>query len=153
IVVYYAGHGIEVDGTNYVIPIDARLASARDAQDEAITLDRLIEASEGGKLLSLLILDASRDNPFVRMRSRRTPSGMPPSKIAPEMGGVEPVTSNTLIYFAARKNGAVEDGTGEHSPFTSALLKHLFTPGQDIRFAFGKVRDEVLKQTGGKQEP
>jgi Caspase domain/Putative peptidoglycan binding domain len=153
IVVYYAGHGIEVDGTNYVIPVDARLASTRDAQDEAVTLDRLLEASEGAKQLSLVILDACRDNPFVRMKPKRTASVMRSVKVTAGMGGVEPVTSNTLIYYAARKNSGAEDGMGEHSPFTSALLKHLFTPGQDIRFAFGKVRDDVMKETENKQEP
>jgi peptidoglycan hydrolase-like protein with peptidoglycan-binding domain len=153
IVVYYAGHGIEVDGINYIIPVDARLASTRDAQDEAVTLDRLLEASEGAKQLSLVILDACRDNPFVRMKPKRTAAMMRSVKVNAGMGGVEPVTSNTLIYYAARKNSGAEDGTGEHSPFTSALLKHLFTPGQDIRFAFGKVRDDVRKETESKQEP
>jgi uncharacterized caspase-like protein len=70
VVVYYAGHGIEVDGVNYVIAVDARLAEARDAQDEAITLDRLLQASEGAKQLSLVILDACRDNPFARMKGK-----------------------------------------------------------------------------------
>ena len=153
LVVYYAGHGIEVDGINYVIPVDARLASTRDAQDEAVTLDRLLEASEGAKQLSLVILDACRDNPFVRMKPKRTAALMRSVKVNAGMGGVEPVTSNTLIYYAARKNSGAEDGAGEHSPFTTALLKHLFTPGQDIRFAFGKVRDEVMKETDNKQEP
>src|SRR6516164_5334978 len=87
IVIYYAGHGIEVDGTNYVIPVDARLASTRDAQDEAITLDRLLEASEGAKQLSLIILDACRDNPFVRMKPKRTAALMRSVKVNAGMGG------------------------------------------------------------------
>src|SRR5271166_232186 len=152
IVVYYAGHGIEVDGVNYMVPVDARLASTRDAQDEAVTLERLLEAAEGAKQLSLVILDSCRDNPFAHMKPKRT-AALRAVTVKPGMNIVEPTTSNTLIYYAARKGSGAEDGEGEHSPFTSALLKHLFVPGQDIRFAFGKVRDDVLKQTGNKQEP
>src|ERR1043166_2028700 len=72
-VIYYAGHGIEIHGSNYLIPIDAKLASDRDADDEAITLDRLVEAADGAKRLRLVILDACRDNPFVKtMKRQRT---------------------------------------------------------------------------------
>jgi Caspase domain/Putative peptidoglycan binding domain len=151
-VIYYAGHGIEVDGINYMIPVDARLATTRDAQDEAITLDRLLEAGEGAKQLSLVILDSCRDNPFVHMKPKRT-AALRSVTVKPGVTIVEPTHSNTLIYYAARKGSGAEDGDGDHSPFTTALLKYLFVPGQDIRFAFGKVRDEVLKQTGSKQEP
>jgi uncharacterized caspase-like protein len=65
-VIYYAGHGIEIHGVNYLVPVDAKLASDRDADDEAITLDRLVEAADGAKRLRLVILDACRDNPFVK---------------------------------------------------------------------------------------
>ena len=65
-VVYYAGHGLEIGGTNYLIPVDARLASDRDAEDEAIPLERLVSSADGAKRLRLVILDACRDNPFVR---------------------------------------------------------------------------------------
>src|SRR5262249_6422467 len=82
-----------------------------------------------------------------------TAAVMRPVKVTAGMGGVEPVTSNTLIYYAARKNSGAEDGSGEYSPFTSALLKHLFTPGQDIRFAFGQTRDDVMNETNNRQEP
>jgi Caspase domain/Putative peptidoglycan binding domain len=152
-VVFYAGHGIEVDGVNYMIPVDAKLVTTRDAQDEAITLDRLLEAAEGAKQLSLVILDSCRDNPFVHMKPKRTAALSRAVTVKPGMNVVEPTNSNTLIYYAARKGSGAEDGDGEHSPFTSALLRHLFVPGQDIRFAFGKVRDDVLRQTGNKQEP
>ena len=69
-VVFYAGHGIEIGGVNYMLPVDARLANTRDAHDEAITLDRLLEAVEGAKRLSLIILDACRENPFVQTMKR-----------------------------------------------------------------------------------
>ena len=71
-VVYFAGHGIEIHGVNYVIPVDAKLTSDRDAEDEAVTLDRLAQSIDGAKRLRLVILDACRDNPFARKMQQRT---------------------------------------------------------------------------------
>jgi uncharacterized caspase-like protein len=150
-VVYFAGHGIEIAGTNYVIPVDARLASDRDAEDEAIPLTRLIESVESARRLRLVILDACRDNPFIpaMKRTRRTAT----RGIASGLGKVEPATANTLIAYAAKAGSTAEDGDGFHSPFTTGLLDNLTLPGLDVRLAFGRVRDEVIKITGGRQEP
>ncbi len=129
-VVYYAGHGIEIGGVNYMVPVDAKLASDLDAQDEAITLDRIVEAVDSAKQLRLVILDACRDNPFVStMKRQRTASlrGM-----SGGLGKVEPTSSGTLIAYAAKAGSTADDGFGEHSPFTIALLKHLTQPGLDI---------------------
>jgi peptidoglycan hydrolase-like protein with peptidoglycan-binding domain len=151
VVVFYAGHGIEVRGVNYMIPVDAKLASDRDAEDEAITLDRLLQAVEGARRLGLVILDACRDNPFVRNMKRSRTAAL--RAITPGLGAVEPSTSNTLVAYAAKAGTGAEDGLGNHSPFTTALMKHLFVKGLDIRLAFGRIRDEVLKTTRGRQEP
>jgi len=150
-VVFYAGHGLEIRGTNYMIPIDAKLANDRDADDEAITLDRLVASTEDAKQLGLVILDACRDNPFARQMKRARTAAL--RGIAAGLGIVEPPNRNTLIAYAAKSGFAAQDGDREHSPFTAALLKYLFEPGLDIRIAFGRVRDDVLKSTGNKQEP
>ena len=150
-VVFYAGHGIEIRGTNFLIPVDARLASDRDAEDEAITLDRLLQSVEGAKRLGLVILDACRDNPFARTMKRSRTAVL--RAITPGLTAVEPVSSNTLIAYAAKAGTSAEDGLGENSPFTNALLNNLFVKGLDIRLAFGRIRDEVLKTTRGRQEP
>jgi uncharacterized caspase-like protein len=150
-VIYYAGHGIEIHGTNYLIPIDARLASDRDADDEAITLDRLVEAADGAKRLRLVILDACRDNPFVKTMKRQRTAAL--RGVTAGLGKVEPTGTNTLIAFAAKGGAPAEDGDGDHSPFTTALLDNLFVPGLDVRLAFGRARDEVLKKTANRQEP
>src|SRR5262245_22362594 len=150
-VVFYAGHGIEIRGTNYVIPVDAKLASDRDADDEAITLNRLVESVDGAKRLRLIILDACRDNPFVRTMQRQRTSSL--RAVSGGLGKVEPTSSDTLIAYAAKAGSTAEDGDAQHSPFTSALLNNLFEPGLDIRLAFGRVRDEVLKNTRNRQEP
>ena len=81
-VVYYAGHGLEIGGTNYLIPIDARLASDRDAEDEAIPLERLVSSADGAKRLRLIILDACRDNPFVTHHAARAQGGQPRGRFA-----------------------------------------------------------------------
>src|SRR6516165_7759792 len=150
-VIYYAGHGLEIHGTNYLIPIDAKLASDRDADDEAITLDRVVESVDSAKRLRLIILDACRDNPFTRtMKTQRTASLR---GIYSGLGAVEPTSKDTLIAYAAKAGSTAEDGGGDHSPFATALIDNLFVPGLDIRLAFGRVRDEVLKKTGYIQEP
>jgi uncharacterized caspase-like protein len=149
-VVYYAGHGIEMDGTNYLIPIDARFARDFDVDDEAVTLDRVLRAMEGARRLRLVILDACRDNPFANTMRRTIAS----RSIGRGLARVEPAISDTLIAFSAKAGSiALDDGGGRNSPFTSALLKHLGTPNLDIRLAFGRVRDDVLKSTARKQEP
>jgi hypothetical protein len=149
-VLYFAGHGIEVNGTNYLIPVDAKLATDFDVEDEALSLDRLLRALEPVKRLRLVILDACRDNPFVRNMQRGVVSRAAP---APGLAKVEPVQSDTLVAFAARANSTADDGVGPNSPFTAALLSHLAVPGRDVRIALGFVRDEVLKTTRNKQEP
>ena len=150
-VIYYAGHGLEIGGTNYLIPVDARLASDRDADDETIQLGRLVSSADGAKRLRLIILDACRDNPFVgTMRRERKVANR---AVSAGLGKVEPTSTDTLIAYAAKAGSTASDGDGEHSPFTAAVLKNLTVPGLDIRLAFGRVRDEVLKVTGNQQEP
>ena len=148
-VVFYAGHGIEVDGSNYLVPVDAKLDRDIDVDDETVSLDRVLKVIEPAKRLRLVILDACRDNPFVRMMRRTTAS----REITRGLARVEPVTSDTLIAFAAKAGSTAADGGGINSPFTAALLRHLVTPGLDVRLAFGQVRDDVMKATGNRQEP
>src|SRR3954469_12448541 len=150
-VVYYAGHGLEIGGTNYLIPVDARLASDRDADDEAIPLERLVSSADGARRLRLIILDAFRDNPFVTSmrRERKTAS----RAVIAGLGKVEPTSTDTLIAYAAKAGSTADDGSGEHSPFTTAVLRNLTVPGLDVRLAFGRVRDEVMKATANRQEP
>ncbi|MBR1124238.1 caspase family protein [Bradyrhizobium lablabi] len=151
-VVFYAGHGLEIGGVNYLIPVDARLASDRDADDEAITLERLVSSADGARRLRLIILDACRDNPFLT-KMRREKKMANRAAAASGLGKVEPTSTDTLIAYAAKAGSTADDGVGEHSPFTTAVLKNLTVPGLDVRLAFGRIRDEVLKSTGNRQEP
>jgi len=148
-IVYFAGHGMEIDGVNYLIPIDAILERDIDAFDEAMTLERVLMVVEPARQLRLVILDACRDNPF-RQAMRRIVAAR---AVGRGLARVEPVNPNTLIAFAAKAGSTATDGDEKNSPFTAALLKYLPRPGLDLRKAFGFVRDDVLKLTRNRQEP
>lgn len=148
-VVYYAGHGIEVDGSNYLIPVDAKLERDTDIYDEAFSLDRILIAIEPAKKLRLVILDACRDNPFSKKMKRTVAT----RAVGQGLAKVEPTSPNVLIAYSAKAGSTAADGDGTNSPFTIALSHHLTTPGLDVRRAFGFVRDEVLKITNNRQEP
>ena len=148
-VVYYAGHGMEVEGSNYLIPVDARLERDTDVYDETLSLDRILVAVEPARKLRLVILDACRDNPFTRNMQRTVAT----RSLGRGLAKVEPTSPNTLIAYSAKAGSTAQDGDGKNSPFTLALSRHLATPGLDVRKAFGFVRDEVLKSTGNRQEP
>jgi Caspase domain len=148
-VVYYAGHGIEISGTNYLVPVDARLSRDYDVDDEAVSLDRIIWALQSVRRLRLILLDACRDNPFAaKLRSA--------GNRAAARGGlakIEEVSADTLVAYAAKAGSISYDGDGINSPYATALIKHLAEPGVDIRIALGRVRDDVVAMTGGRQEP
>jgi hypothetical protein len=147
-VVYFAGHGIEIGGNNYLIPVDAALKADKDVLDEAVPLDRVLAAIESSKKLRLVILDACRDNPFVSNMKRSIVSrsiGRGLAQIEPE-GGV-------LVAYAAKHGQVALDGESGNSPFVTALVKRLDTPGLDISLLFRLVRDDVLAATGRQQEP
>jgi uncharacterized caspase-like protein len=148
-VIYYAGHGIEVDGTNYLVPADAKLLSDFDVEDEAVSLDRVLRALDPVKRLKLVILDACRDNPFVKTMKRSAAR----RSIGRGLAQIEPTMPDTLIAFAAKAGAVASDGDGLNSPFATALVKHIAEPGLDLRLAFGRVRDDVLKSTSNRQEP
>jgi uncharacterized caspase-like protein len=148
-VVFYAGHGIEVNGANYLIPIDAVLERDIDVEDEAVSLDRVGQILEQAKRLRLVILDACRDNPFVRSMKRTIGS----RSIGRGLAKIEIQSSDTLVAYAAKAGSTAADGDGANSPYTTALIKHLATPGLDIRLALGRIRDDVLRATSNRQEP
>jgi hypothetical protein len=147
-VVYYAGHGIELDGQNYVIPIDAKLDSDRGVMFETVPLDHIVEATAGARKFRLVILDACRNNPFLQTMTRVASTrsiGRGLTRVEPQ-GGV-------LVAYAAKAGEIALDGDGGNSPFVVALIEQLRRPGIEVGFLFRKVRDSVLKQTNNTQEP
>ena len=147
-VVYYAGHGIEINGTNYLIPVDAKLVIDRDVEFEAIALDKVMTAVEGAKKLRLVVLDACRDNPFANQMHRSTASrsiGRGLAEIEPEAG--------TLVVYSAKHGQTALDGDGQNSPFVTALINRMKTPGIEVRRLFDLVRDDVMAMTDRHQQP
>ena len=149
-VVYYGGHAIQVDGRNYLVPVDAELKSPSDVEDETVVLDRVLARIAAAGKLRLVILDACRNNPF-----RRTWGGVKTRSVAERgLARVEPKEPNVLIAYAAADGEAALDGRpGENSPYVKALLKHLAMPGLEVGKLFRLVRDEVMAETGSKQRP
>jgi len=148
-VIYYAGHGMEVNGTNYLIPIDATLDTEGDVEDEAVSMSRLIDRSAGAKVIKIIILDACRENPFLnRMRRVSGARGRPSRGLAEVRAD-----TGTLIAYATAPGDVAADGAGENSPYTFALLQHMAEPELDIRIMFGKVLDTVVERSGKQQQP
>ena len=153
-VIYFSGHGLELYGTDYLIPVDAHLASDLDADDEAMPLERLVSSADGAKHMRLVILDACRQNAIASsMRLDRREGKLGPTRNASGLGASEPARRDTLIAYAAKAGTTSEEGGGPHSLFTAALLKSLTVPGLDLRLAFGRIRDNVMKASGNQQEP
>lgn len=147
VVVYYAGHGIEVGNTNYLIPIDAELRSDRDVDLEAIQLDTVIEILDGSTGLKIVLVDACRNNPFAASMSRTSAT----RSIGRGLGRIEP--SGVFVAYAARGGTLALDGEGRNSPFAEALLEHIEEPGLEVGRMFRKIRSRVLSLTDGYQEP
>jgi tetratricopeptide (TPR) repeat protein len=147
-VVYFAGHGIEMNGINYLIPVDARLESDRDVGFEAVPLDQVLSAVDGAKKLRLVLLDACRDNPFARAM-RRTGAAR---SIGRGLASIEP-EAGTLVVYAARHGEIAFDGDGNNSPFATAFVNNLTAPGIELRKFFDLVRDDVMSLTKRRQQP
>ena len=148
--VYYAGHGLEMGGANYLIPVDAKLSTDRDVGFETVPLDQVLSAVEGAKRLKLVLLDACRDNPFAS-QMRRTMATASRS-IGRGLASIEP-ESGTLVVYAAKHGETALDGDGTNSPFATAFMKNIQTPGLEVRRMFDFVRDDVLDMTGRRQQP
>ena len=148
--VFYAGHGIEMDGVNYLVPVDARLERDVDVRFETVTVDDPLVSTSGASL-RLVILDACRNNPLARSMQRtvatRTVSGGSFADLNEDLLGDE-----TLVAYAAAAGTTAADGRGRNSPYTARLLSHLQTP-LEIGLLFRRVRAQVLAATNGAQRP
>ena len=147
---FYAGHGLQVGGNNYMAPVDAQLASYDDLDFEVLPIDLVLSAMERNAKVNLVFLDACRDNPLASTlaRSMGTRSASVGRGLAKLDTGV-----GSLIAFATQPGSVAFDGKGRNSPFTTALLAHLGTPGQSLTDDLIEVRRAVLEATQGKQVP
>ena len=138
---YYAGHGVQIFGTNYILPTDVDQTDPAQATIQGVSLNSVVENFLPGKT-KLVFLDACRDNALQRTSDRSVSKGLAPISVA----------EGTLISYATKDGQTAADGVGKNSPFTQALLEHINDP-QDIAVVLRKVRERVIKITGGKQQP
>ena len=148
--VFYAGHGLEMDGVNYLVPVDAQLERDTDVRFEAVELDDVLAATVGAGL-RVVILDACRNNPLARSMQR---TGAARSVSRGSFGELNEnlLGDETLVAYAAAAGTTAADGTGRNSPYTAALLEYLERP-LEIGILFREVRARVLEATSGEQRP
>lgn len=149
---YYAGHGISVDGRNYLVPVDGNIKNAAEVKlGAAVDAELAIDQALSDANVKLVFLDACRDNPFVDQIKRSLKS----TRSSSITNGLSEMKSGsgTLIAFSTAPGQVALDGDGERSPFAEALLTHLSEPGLEVRLAMTKVRAEVEEKTNGKQIP
>lgn len=156
--IYFAGHGVEVLGENFMIPVDARIVSNRDVQRQSVSLKQLLASVERARKMRIVILDSCRDNPLGDGIDT-APAAQPQTTAAGGEtrggGGLAPADPDrgTLVAFAARDGQVALDGRGRNSPFATALMEKMVVPGLEISLMFRQIRDRVLEQTGNLQEP
>ncbi|MFW2232306.1 caspase family protein [Rhizobium leguminosarum] len=147
-VVFYAGHGMELNGSNYLIPTDATLSTDAQATPETVTLDNVLDAVRSVKGLRIVLLDVYRKNPFVL---KMKPNGASRS-IGRGLAGIEP-TPNLLVSYSAEAGATANGVDSDHSPYTEGLLKFLEMPGLEVNFLFRRVSAYVRNKTDGQQTP
>jgi tetratricopeptide (TPR) repeat protein len=147
-VVYYAGHGFEIGGVNYLVPVDARLAADKDAETEAVALEQVIAAVGGARKLRLVMLDACRDNPFAPTMQRT----MEFKLVDKGFSNIEPAAGFMVVY-AAKHGETALDGDGVDSPFATAVARDIKEPHVEVRKLFDLVRDDVWSASRHQQQP
>jgi lipoprotein NlpI len=156
-VIYYAGHGLQIDGRNYLVPVDARLQAGGNLTEAMIDMDTILAGLDDQVRTNILIFDACRNNPM----APRTASAVPERSIEAGSGLAAPTAPNsattlgagTLIAFATAPGQVALDGEGGNSPFSAALSRHIGTPGLEVQQMLTRVRAEVVGATRGKQVP
>jgi uncharacterized protein len=147
---FYAGHGMQMNGENYLLPVDAKIENPSDLRFNTINLGDIQQEMEEGAhgRANIIILDACRNNPFADKLARGG-RGAPTRGL----GRVDATGEGSLIVYSTQPNNVALDGAGRNSPFTSALLKYVGAPGLEIRQMISKVRGDVLQATGRRQTP
>jgi uncharacterized caspase-like protein len=150
---YYAGHGIQYEGRNFLIGTDASIDNQFAVSSESLALDEVIAAMESVSATNLIFLDACRDNPFVD----KLKASLPPTRSSVTADGLAPIKPqqgrDTMIVYATAANNVASDGAGQHSPFADALLEHVGTPGVEVSLMVKRVIQSVRVTTEYQQNP
>lgn len=147
---FYAGHGLQVSGHNYMMPIDAELSTAGALDFEMVRMDLVQRVMERETASNVIFIDACRNNPLARNLARAL--GTRSIEVGRGLASVES-GRGTLISFSTQPGNVALDGTGRNSPFAKALLKHMHAPGEDLSGILIRVRNDVMTETAGKQVP
>jgi hypothetical protein len=140
---YFSGHGIQINGRNFIIPVGVRVKGERDVEYESVDVGRVLgKMEDAGNRMNLVILDACRDNPFARS-FRSAASGLATMDAA----------SGTFVAYATAPGRTADDGTGANGLYTEQLIRYMRTPGLKVEDVFKRVRIDVEKSSGGKQVP
>ena len=150
-VFFYAGHGLQVDGENYILPINADIERKADLDWHAVKVSTILQDIEGPERTSIIILDACRDNPLTR-RLRALNDQNRTMNVGRGLARMT-ARSGSYIAFATSPDDVAADGAEQNSPFTTALVKHIDTPDLDIAQLMRRVRADVRHATGGRQTP
>lgn len=148
---FYAGHGLQVNGQNYLVPIDAMVEFEFEVDLSLVSLSGVMQQLERGSRTNIVFLDACRNNPFEKQLSRAMGNRSAVS-LSQGLGRIQS-GSGTFIAFATQPDAVAADGSGRNSPFTSALLKYIGAPGQSISDVMIEVRNDVIASTNGAQIP
>ena len=149
--VFYAGHGVQVNGQNYLVPTDAQVEYEAELDVALVPLDLAMQQLRRGSRINIVMLDACRDNPFAPNLSR-TMGTRSAGALGRGLSRV-PAVSGTFVAYATQPDNVALDGEGRNSPFTAALLKHIEQPGLSISDLMIEVRNDVMQSTNGKQVP
>jgi uncharacterized caspase-like protein len=146
---FYAGHAMQVNGRNYLVPVDAKLSTPGDVEFETIELDKILSGLDDEARANIIILDACRDNPLAKSLAAKSRSMAGPGGLA----AFSTVGTGTLIAYSTAPDHTALDGEGANSPFTSSLIKHISTPGIEVNQMLTRVRIDVATSTKNKQVP
>ena len=151
--VYYAGHGVEFAGVNYLIPADINVDDRNGIAENSISLDEILLSVDKARQLRIVILDSCRNDPFINHDVTQSTIAVKDASL--RRAGLAPASPErgTLVAFAAEAGQVALDGGGDNSPFALSLARHLGTPNLEIGLVFRRIRDNVLKTTGNAQEP
>jgi uncharacterized caspase-like protein len=156
-VVYYAGHGVQIDGRNYLVPVDVQLTAGGNITDGMIDMDTILAGLDDQVCTNILILDACRNNPLEQRvasaGSNRAIEGGPGLAAPTTLGTGATLGAGTLIAFATAPGQVALDGEGANSPFSAALSRHIGTPGLEVQQMLTRVRAEVVAATKSRQVP
>ena len=151
--VYYAGHGIEFAGVNYLVPTDINVSDREGIVANSVSLDDILVAVDKARQLRIVILDSCRNDPFIEGAANQSNISVQDASLRRSGLAAASPERGTLVAYAAEAGQVALDGNGENSPFATALVEHLGTPDLEIGLVFRRIRDSVLNATGNAQEP